>query len=357
MSLDRLPIPAFRARHLPLRIAAALLALVTCARPAAAAETGGLSFATAQRLPAIEAVEPEGPVAYQLAESPSLEGAAPSDESGVEAGAVVVHDADWAELIAAGAPSDYRWWLLPNGIIYRNYLAGAKEPRLRAIHSYGKDEGHLWDASLGGKISLLRYGNNGLERPEGIELQLEGAALLRLDPAEERDVDAVDFRIGLPIVWGDRVQQTKFGYYHLSAHLADEFMLKHPGFPRLNYSRDVLVWGKSYYLTPRLRVYGEVGYAVIYDVSEPWEFQFGLDYSPYFATGLRGAPFFALNGHLREEVDFGGNFVAQAGWAWRGSPASGLLRCGVDYYNGKSDQFSFYDYYESKVGFAIWYDY
>jgi hypothetical protein len=70
-----------------------------------------------------------------------------------------------------------------------------------------------------------------------------------------------------------------------------------------------------------------------------------------------GAPFAAVNGHLREEVDFGGNFVAQAGWAWRRGPATGLYRLGVEYYNGKDDQFSFFDNSVEKIGFGMWYDY
>jgi hypothetical protein len=30
---------------------------------------------------------------------------------------------------------------------------------------------------------------------------------------------------------------------------------------------------------------------------------------------------------------------------------------GVDYYNGKDDQFSFFDESIEKVGFGMWYDY
>jgi hypothetical protein len=253
--------------------------------------------------------------------------------------------------------SGYVWSVLPRGLVYRNYLAGAKEPRIRGVYSNGKDHGNLWDVSLGGKVSLVRYGTAGHQRPEGLELQLEGAGLIRLDADENMDVDSADYRIGAPLVWGNRYYQMKFGYYHLSSHLQDEFLLKHPGFDRLNYSRNVLLWGHSIYPTPELRFYFEAGWSFDTDVSKPWEFQFGVEYSPYYATGFRGAPFFAFNGHLREEVAFGGNFVGQVGWAWRGSPTSGLFRVGLDYYNGKSDQYSFYDYYESKLGVGIWYDY
>ena len=72
---------------------------------------------------------------------------------------------------------------------------------------------------------------------------------------------------------------------------------------------------------------------------------------------VAGSPFVALNGHLRQEVDFGGNFVAQAGWQWRGSDCEHLLRAGVHYYNGKSPQFQFFDRFEHQIGFGIWYDF
>jgi len=38
---------------------------------------------------------------------------------------------------------------------------------------------------------------------------------------------------------------------------------------------------------------------------EPLEFQFGAEYAPSSASGCRGTPFAAVNGHLREEFDFG----------------------------------------------------
>ena len=139
--------------------------------------------------------------------------------------------------------------------------------------------------------------------------------------------------------------------------MGDEFLLKNPGFNRLNYSRDVLVWGHSVYPQDNWRVYGEIGYAVDCDVSDPWELQFGVDYAPTGRTGGGGAPFAAVNGHLREEVDFGGNFVAQTGWCWRRSPATGLYRLGVEYYNGKDDQFSFFNDSVEKIGVGMWYDY
>jgi hypothetical protein len=255
------------------------------------------------------------------------------------------------------AGADYQWQILPQGLIYRSYLAGSKESRFRSVWNHEEDGSDIWDVTLGGNVGLLRYGTRGDARPEGVQLAIEGAGLVRLNRDEQRDVDAADYRFGVPLTWGDAIHQVKFAYYHLSSHVGDEFLERNPGFVRLNYSRDVLVLGQSLYPQENWRVYAEIGYAVAYDVSEPWELQFGVDWSPAGRTGPRGAPFAAVNGHLREEVDFGGNVVAQAGWAWRRSPATGLFRVGAEYYNGKDDQFSFFNQSVDKVGFGIWYDY
>jgi len=261
--------------------------------------------------------------------------------------------------VTAAAPdyADWGWQLMPQGLIYRPYLAGAKESRIRGVWNDETNDGDIIDVTLGGQVGLLRYGTRGDQRPEGWQLGLEGASLLRLNSEQQNDVSATDYRIGVPLTWGTADVQAKFAFYHLSSHVGDEFLIKNPGFDRLNYSRDVLVFGYSVYPLPRWRYYAEIGYGVRVDVCEPWEVQFGIDWAPTGATGGWGEPFAAVNGHLREEVDFGGNFVAQAGWAWRRAPASGMLRTGVEYYNGKNDQFSFFDDSEQKVGFGIWYDY
>lgn len=251
------------------------------------------------------------------------------------------------------------WQVMPQGLIYHSYLAGAKEPRFAGQWVKERDTGAwVWDIALGGRVGILRYGTVGPHLPQGWQIDMEGAAFPRLDLDHDRDLISCDYRFGVPLTWGYGKYQMKFAYYHLSSHLGDEYMLRHPGeFRRINYSRDVLVWGHSYYLLDDLRVYGEIGGAV-YNTggAEPWELQFGVEYAPTTGTGFRGAPFFAVGGHLREELDYGGNVVVQTGWAWRGN-TGGLFRVGMQYYAGYDDQFEFYDRYVDKLGFGIWYDY
>ena len=83
----------------------------------------------------------------------------------------------------------------------------------------------------------------------------------------------------------------------------------------------------------------------------------GAECRPSRPTELRGAPFWAVNTHLREEVDFGGSFSAEAGWAWRGTGSGRLLRIGGQYVTGHTRQFEFLGRTEDLVGLGIWLDY
>jgi hypothetical protein len=259
--------------------------------------------------------------------------------------------------VPADDPSMWRWRLLPEGVIWQSYWASVHEPRISGIWFGGGEDG-LLDVTLGGRGSLLRYGAGGPGRPSGAELQIEGAAFPRLNLAHNWDLDAVDFRFGLPLVYGRDKWQTKFSYYHLSSHMGDELAIRENALAqRINYSRDVLVWGLSYFPRPAWRLYGETGWAFHYDGgSDPWEFQFGVDVARPGPTGALGTPFAAFNGHLRQELNYGGNFVAQAGWLWRGETAH-VFRTGVHYFNGKSNQYEFFNQFEQQIGGGVWYDF
>ena len=256
-----------------------------------------------------------------------------------------------------GSTAFWHWQFLPRSIIYPAYLAGSKESRFSSHIVNARDDGWLFDASLGTRVGLVRFGNNDPIRPEGWQIDAEGSAQLRLDIPQNVDVRSADFRAGVPLTYGSGRYRFKIGYYHLSSHLGDEFLLTNPTFPRLNFSRDALLVGHMVYLTDQLRVYGEASWAFQSDVNKPWEFQFGIDYLPAGPTGFAGAPFFALNGHIREELNFGGALTAQIGWAWRAADSTNLLRAGLHYYNGESNQYAFFDEHEEQIGFGLWYDF
>lgn len=295
------------------------------------------------------------------AQPPSLppdDGAAPADFS-----AYPLETADGYELAQASGPiyAEQEVWTahwMPDGLIYRSYLAGVKEPRFASVWSNEKDFGSQWDVAIGGRLGILRWGTSGCERPNGWQLDLEGAVFPRLDPdGDSTPLIAADFRAGVPLTYGHGPLHLKLEYYHISSHLGDEFMLDFPDVQRINYSRDTLAFGMGYYWTDALRLYGEAGFAPsAVGGAEPWDIQFGADYSPTYTPG-HGSPFAALNVHLREDVDFGGNFVAQIGWQWRRRPNGGVFRLGLQYFTGKNEQYEFFSDTESRLGAGLWVDF
>lgn len=251
------------------------------------------------------------------------------------------------------APS---WQFLPDGILYKSYLAGPKEPRFASAWLYQQGHGWIWDISLGARMGLVRYGTQGTVRPQGFQLDIEGAAFPRLDVEQAENLMSADFRFGVPLTWSAGQWQTKFGYYHISSHVGDEFLLDNPTFQRVNYVRDSIIFGVGYFATQNVRLYGETAWAFHHSVAEPWEFQFGAEYSPQIFNGRRGAPFAAINAQLLQEQDFGGGLNLMAGWQWRSEISNRLLRVGLQYYNGKSSQFAFYNESEQLLGFGVWLD-
>ena len=258
-------------------------------------------------------------------------------------------------------PSDvWHWQVLPEGLIYRSYQAGVHEPRLAIVAFHEADGRDLWDGTLGGRVGVLRYGTSGPIFPQGWQVDVEAAAMVRLTLDEIRDFETADYRVGVPVTYGVDNWQFKLAVYHLSSHLGDEYILANlPGSldDRINYVRDAVVLGASYFPHPVWRLYSEAAYAVNVDGgAKPWEFQFGTELSRPGPTGTRGTPFLAINGHLREELEFGGDLSTQLGWLWRGQSGQ-TMRVGLHYFNGKSSQYQTFDDSEQQLGAGLWYDF
>ncbi|MCF0234864.1 MAG: DUF1207 domain-containing protein, partial [Thermoguttaceae bacterium] len=269
-------------------------------------------------------------------------------------------DSFYERWVRADVPAE--GWLsqiLPKGLMYPSYLASRKESRLQSVITYEKGYGALWDFALGGKTAIFRKGTPDPVRPEGWELELEGAALGRLDWERKRTLAATDYRAGLPLVFATRRWQFKTGYYHVSSHLGDNYLLD--GFrQRVHYSRDSVMFGLAFTPTDDVRLYAEVDYAFrTRGTAEPLEVQFGLEYSPAFdptMSNLVARPFLATHGHLYQERDFGGYWNTQTGLQWR-SETNALLRVGAEFFIGGDDLYQFHRQYQRKIGFGVWYDF
>jgi hypothetical protein len=250
----------------------------------------------------------------------------------------------------------WSWQVLPQGLIWHSLLAGPKEPRIGGQLVNDSDGDTKLDGTVGGRAGIFRYGNTADFRPQGLQVDVEGAAFIRQDITQNSDVDAYDFRIGFPVTYGWGPYQMLLSWYHVSAHLGDQFSLKHPNYKRFQYSRNALVWGLGYYLTEDFRVYGEVEYAYYARPGSPWAFQVGFEYSPVI-RGWHGAPFFAINGYLKQETDFGGPLTVETGWQWRGQRGGQLIRTGFFYQNGPEIYGEFFHNSEALIGYGLWYDF
>ena len=287
--------------------------------------------------------------------------AAPEDHTQIFDPNVYATDSNWdGQSVVGPCPSDaWFWQALPDGLIYHSYWAGVHEPRLGIVVEHIQEDNSFWDGTLGGRVGLLRYGNAARLFPQGWQLDVEAAAMVRLTLDEIRDFETADYRVGVPITYGIDNWQFKFGAYHLSSHLGDEFAIAHPGSlnGRINYVRDALVFGASVYPQDFMRLYAEAAWAANTDGgAEPWEFQVGTELARSGPTGMRGTPFAAVNVHLREEHDFSGDISTQAGWLWRGQSGQ-VMRMGLHYFNGKSSQYQTFDHFEEQIGFGLWYDF
>jgi hypothetical protein len=271
-------------------------------------------------------------------------------------------DPAWGQpVLAPGAPDQpWCWQAVPRSVIYHSYLAGVHEPRLGIVAEREQQQGaSFWDGTLGARVGVLRYGTTDGIMPQGWELDVEAAAMVRLTLDEIGDFESADYRYGVPLTYGVDNWQFKFAAYHLSSHLGDEFAIANPGSlaNRINYVRNELVLGASYFPVPVMRLYGELGWGFHVDGgAEPWEVQFGTELSRPGPTGLNGTPYLAINANLRQEVDWGGDLSTQLGWLWRNETGQ-VMRLGFHYYNGKSSQFQFFDRFEQQVGLGLWYDF
>lgn len=254
----------------------------------------------------------------------------------------------------------YEYQILPGSLLYHSYLAGEKEPRMQFLQLYDtKSDRRLWEAVLGGRVGIFRYGQPGPKVQEAFQVDLEGAVFARVLPDEPSAMlESSDYRAGLLGTWRFGNEAYKAGYYHISSHVGDEFLLANPGVNRINYVRDAVIVGASRDFLEAYRIYGEIAYAIgAQGGAEPWELQFGGEYTPAVGPGLKGAPFAAVNSHYRQEFgsSLGVNF--NAGWGWQGEETLHRLRLGLNLYSGPSLNYQRFDEYESLVGGGIWFDY
>ncbi len=250
------------------------------------------------------------------------------------------------------------WHVLPEGLLWHSYLAGPQEPRNSLLIFNDSRDGIFADATLGGRFGMLRYGTINAKNPRGWQWDLEGAVITRLDIRNSEDIESVDYRFGTEITAADGPWAMKFGYFHISSHVGDEYIERNPTFVRDNYVTESLILGGSYRAFDQYRIYGEMANAFhVSGGARKYQIQSGLEYTPIAKVPARGAPFAAMNFSFREAVDYDVSTTIQMGWSFQGSESQRQFRVGAQYGSGPTSQFSFFERREEYIGGGLWYDF
>lgn len=254
---------------------------------------------------------------------------------------------------------EWTWQPIPDGLLYRSYAAGPKEPRFSTAFLYDSD-GRRWviDATVGARVGILRYGTSGSRNAEGWQFDLEGAASPRLSGSKLLDLESTDYRFGALLTYTRGRFAYKAGYTHISSHMGDEFILKNPDAVRRNYVKESFVLGTRFHFTESVDLYGEVSWAPVYDGgAKPLEFQLGAEYASQLCSTRRGGSFAATNAQWRQESDFTPAFNTLVGWQWTGRESGTVFRFGLQYYTGPTSQVQFLGRRDHLIGIGTWFDF
>ena len=261
----------------------------------------------------------------------------------------------YVERSLAGDEGCWSWQILPNGLMYKSYLAGDREPRFGTQFVHERNQGWLWDSTLGGRVGLFRYGTDNDFWPQGWQLDIEGAAFPRL----ELDKTGTWFRsisARRPLTTRQGPWEMKFGYYHLLLSYRRRVSARQSRLsPDQLRARDADLGWRCISI-PSLRLYWETGWAFQVEGAPS---RGSSSSAPISARTSRPAPRRAVLRHQRPPAP-GEQFQRQHDRADRlavRGRTGHLFRMGMQYFNGMSDQAQFYNTFEEQIGVGLWYDF
>ncbi len=172
------------------------------------------------------------------------------------------------------------------------------------------------------------------------------------------DVESMDYRFRTEITAAEGRWAMKFGYFHISSHVGDEYMLRNPLFQRTNYVTESWMLGLRYAATDSIQLYGEMANAFpTSGGAKRYQYQTGIEYTPIVSPTRTGAPFVAVNLNFREAVDYDVSPTIQLGWAFQGPESHRRFRVGLQYAEGPTSQYEFFTRREEYIGVGVWFDY
>ena len=226
-----------------------------------------------------------------------------------------------------------------DGLLYDPYLAAPRQSRMGVKLIFpvgGDDRNRKIENALGLHRSVVRWSAEG-EPAAGTEVQFEAGVFARFDIKEHWDMDASDWRFGIPVVHRDGDLAWKIHLYHLTSHLGDEY-IDRTGSEHITYHLEEAAFGVSWDVSAGSRLYGEAGVAIYAGPdTDNGRVQVGWEWvGSKASTGL--SPYFALDIQARHEQEWTPGKTAALGLAY-----GTHVRLGVEYYHGRDTQTQFLD--------------
>ena len=244
---------------------------------------------------------------------------------------------------------------LPPAPVYRNYLADPLTPRSGSkvmVPIHGPDNLKIENA-LGAQRTFARWTSPSGD--ETIDVSLEGAVFARFDINENVDMDAADFRVGIPIGYRQGRFSAKLHIWHLTSHLGDEF-IERTGRKRIDYHKEEIAPGFSYEWTDEFRTYAEIGFGYYIDeVNKRWRGEVGAEWVGDLLWPGPPQTYLAIDIKWRQETDWDTAVAIQGGlWVAREDPNSlAGLRFFIEYYRGVTPQTQFLEEHIEYVGVGL----
>ncbi|WP_454062025.1 DUF1207 domain-containing protein [Candidatus Nitrospira salsa] len=245
---------------------------------------------------------------------------------------------------------------MPDDDVFRPLLAAPKEPRFiggyqRVRFRNANESLNVGLITAGGTFGLWGYRHE--TNCDGLQFNLFGAIFSQFDlDADSTDLINSDFQVGFPLTWRRGPLSTRVRVYHQSSHVGDEFLLRNPGFNRVNLgfeAVDAIVSFDSHWW----RVYTGGSYLIRRSPAlDRGLFHGGLEFraaprvSPILGKLMEGvyfAPVLGADVQSVEHFDWNVNTSIMGGFEWSRIGSTRRYRLLLSYYRGHNPFGQFFD--------------
>ncbi len=251
----------------------------------------------------------------------------------------------------------------PANDLFTPLMADPLESRFSAAYRYDlEEERGIAAVSFGEVFGFYRW-NDVFAEGHQIQIDLEAAVFAYFDlDVRSSDLMNVDFQVGTPVIYRYHDFSSRLRFMHRSSHYGDDYLARNPGIlfdPNLGVRPldDNLIDLTLSYEQPWWRVYW--GSVYLFDTkrnTEPWEFIYGLEFTPWKKWTVHPIAGIHLRQTKESEWQVFQRYAAGieiSDWPFRNR----TLRLLLEYYNGNNLQWPFIQEDGDYVGISAYFDF